>query len=113
MPPNESPLSRLSDKQFGVPTYPRQTVHSIGATPVRLLQNDPARMSWVVTNNDTVNGAVSFDGGKTYGQGFHVLAGGGVISMSVIEDGEAVGWELFAVSETGTIELITLEVIAV
>ncbi len=84
--------------RFGGPTEIKVFQVTVGTGTVRLVDNNPRRVFWIAINNGVNSGAISIRNDVTTGTGIPVQSNGGAVSMDVMEDGEAVAWEWFAIT---------------
>ena len=98
-------------KRFGFPTRAVENPVSdeIGTSAEPVLKNNPDRVFWLIVNLSTnvVYVALARDVGAT--KGIRLDSNGGWVSMSVEEDGEAVGYEVFAVATGAASAIYVLE----
>ncbi len=109
----ESPLSRLSEREFGVPTkldFHRVTVNT---TVTEVLQNNPARLGYLIMNRSAQSGAVWFSRDVSAANGILLSSSGGFFGLHMREDGEVVGYALYGISEVAAGEWVIAEVEAI
>lgn len=93
-----SPLENLSIGRFNGRTYATERVVSVGTSRVVLIKNNPNRVYWQIINEGNNHVRVSIDAAITDLTGWLLPAAGGVIFSSWEEDGESVGYDLYAIS---------------
>ena len=85
-------------KRFGFPTraVENPVVAEVGTSVVEVLKNNPDRVFWLIVNLSTnvVYVALKEDVSET--KGMRLDTSGGWVSFSVEEDGEAVGYAVYA-----------------
>ena len=100
-------------KRFGFPTraVENPVVAEVGTSALTVLQNNPDRVFWLVVNLSTNIVYVALKSDVAATKGIRLDANGGWVSMSVEEDGEAVGYEVFAVAtgEDSAIYVLEME----
>jgi len=82
----------------GIKLVERLALPISNVTPTQVLLNDPDRVFWVVMNRSPYFGSISFYDVFTTATGLYLAGGGGYISMSVDEDGEAVTYPVWGIS---------------
>jgi len=112
LPPGAT-AAEFAAVRFGGPTEIRPSQVTVGITPVRLVANNPRRVFWMAFNQGTSNGAISTDQKVTISTGVPIQSNGGGASMDVLEDGESVAWEWFAITGLATQNWTVFEVIRV
>ena len=102
----------VSVKRFGFPTRPVENpvVNAVGVTVEEVLKNNPDRVFWVIINlsGNTVYVALSEEVSAI--RGIRLDAGGGWVSMSADEDGEAVAYSVFALATGAASAIYVLEI---
>lgn len=107
-----SPLEGLSLSRFQKHTYLQENVITVGVTVSKVLSNNPNRLFWIIINEGAGDVRVSTSPNITINSGWLISQNGGVISMYWEEDGEGVGYQLFAVGFNPATDIRILEVIA-
>ncbi len=92
----KSPLEALSYGRFGGKTFAQESKVVLGTTTSVMLRNDPNRLFWSMVNEGINDVHLSFDPTINTGSGWLVPANGGVITMFWEEDGESVGYTVYA-----------------
>lgn len=105
-----SPLEGVSIERFKGHTFRQENVVSVPATRVTLIRNDPNRLFWIAINEGAADVRLSTDPNLSATSGWLIPAGGGVISMFWEQDGEGVGYEVFAISVAGANNVRVAEV---
>jgi hypothetical protein len=100
-------------EHYKVPTHLVEKTVAVDTQPVKILSNNPRRLSWVICNRSSTNTAISFTQAVTFESGLLLGANGGTAMMNVMEDGEAVGWEVWGIGETATGVWYVMEVYSV
>jgi len=93
---------RASKGRFGGPVRLVEYRRTVSTSPSVLLSENPRRLAWTICNRTSQGGAIGFDRSLTYGNGLFLSADGGSVSMEVDVDGEAVGYAVYGVVETGS-----------
>lgn len=91
-------LERINVQKFGVRTFSEERIVPVGTTRVSLLRNNPNRIFWICINESLNPIRVSNANDVSTTSGWLLQANGGIISMWWEEDGEGVGYELFAIA---------------
>jgi len=107
-------LSDAIDREFGVPTEPRinPVTNSVGTSIVRILGNNPNRMSFSIVNLGTSAMFIAPDNGPSTSRGIRLDAGGGSFSANWRDDAHLTGWDWFAIAEAAAQSIFVLEVVA-
>lgn len=93
-----SPLEGVSITRFQGSTYIQETLSTIGLTRINLLSNNPNRVFWVAINESDSDVRLSTDPNISATSGWLLAAAGGVISMFWEQDGEGVGYAVYAIA---------------
>lgn len=96
--------------RFGAPTRLVERVVALGVAPVAVMPNNPRRLHWQIVNLSGLLVYVSFAAETAAGNAIPIVAAGGLASMAVEEDGEAVGYALYGQSPGGAANMHVLEV---
>lgn len=96
-----SPLEAISMGRFQGHTYVQEATKNLSTTRQTLIPNNPNRVFWMVINEGTQDVRLSTDPAITSTSGWLLPASGGIISSDWEEDGEAVGYQVFALSVVG------------
>lgn len=109
--PRGSTAAEVAQARFKGPTRPvwRPNV-PVATTITPLLGNNPRRVFWMIMNRAVVNGAIGFDNELTAGTGILLAAAGGVATMDVEEDGEAVTYAVTGIMSGAAGAVTILEV---
>jgi len=85
---------------------------TVGTAPVRVLNNNPNRLGWLIVNQsaNTVYVALSNRVSATYG--VRLDANGGFCSMVWDEDFHATGWAVWAIATGVDSKIYVLEIVA-
>lgn len=103
---------QVSLSRFDRPTRLIERRVSLTTSVVRILDNNPRRLAWIIMNRTASNAAIGFDMSVTYANGLLLAQNGGSMSMSVTEDGEATCYAVYGILEAGTGDFYVIEVIA-
>lgn len=107
---SRSPLSRLSKREYERHTTLKRYTYTVTATPVRVAQENPNRVSLMIHNPNVLDVKVSNSASMGIGEGLLLSGNGGTIIFTYDEDGESVGYEFFAVLTTTTTVIEVWEV---
>ena len=93
--------AEISRERFKGPTRPvvNPITDTVGTTATKILNNNPDRLALVIVNLSANRGFIGFDRQVGPTKGIPVEASGGVVTMCIEEDGEAVGYEIHAINE--------------
>lgn len=91
--------SRYARREYGADFRTRSAQVAVGVAAVPLLPYDPNRISYVLTNNGTTTITLSRDPGVVSGQGPLLLGNGATLSSNAMEDGNAVAFGWYAISD--------------
>lgn len=108
---SRSPLEALSVGRFGGRTYGQENIVSVPVTRINLLPNNPNRVYWRLINEGAFDVRISTSPNLTVASGWLLQANGGLIDMTWEEDGETVGYQVYAIANGGANNVRTLEVI--
>lgn len=84
----------------------------VGTSATRILGNNPNRVSWTVQNRSASICGLGFDPQTDTTTHFAIDANGGMMSMNLWEDGEVVGYEVWAISPVAGAQFEIIEVTA-
>ncbi len=99
--------------RFGGPTRPAESRVNVGTSVTPLIGNNPRRVFWMAVNRTPNEGALGLDPTLTFANGILLGPNGGFASMAVEEDGEAVGYAVFAIQNIAGGTWYVLEVMQV
>lgn len=105
-------LYRLISEQFGVLTRGVPVVRSVGTTAVVALKNDPTRLGFGFYNLFTSTMFVNLESTVSGSNGISIAASPGNLTMVYHDDFHLVGQEWWAISPSGTGNLMVVEVVA-
>lgn len=103
----------VAGKWLTVPTTFREDFVTVTTSPTLVLKKNPRRLTWVICNRSGGNVAIGFQPNLNFGNFLFLTANGGTVSAHVMEDGELVSAEVYAVAEAGSGVLYVLEVYTV
>lgn len=106
-----SPLEDLSYARFGGRTYGQEKITSVPITRIDLLPNNPNRVYWRLINEGANDVRVSTAPNVSSTSGWLLQSGGGLIEMTYEEDGEVVGYTLYAIANAAAVQVRSLEVV--
>lgn len=106
-----SPLEGVSIGRYQGATYPQEQVIPVAITRTRLIANNPNRFFWIAINEGVNDVRLGNDPNIGASTGWLLPAGGGVISQWWEEDGESVGYEVFAIAVGAPVNVRVREVI--
>lgn len=101
-PPAGATAAQWSAKWFGGPTRSRQISVTVLTTVTRILPNNPRRVFWSTMNRSVNDGSIGDSNELTFTTGQLLGALGGVASMAVQEDGEAVAHEVTGIQNAAS-----------
>lgn len=108
-----SSLWEYTFARFGSSTRLVDKVVTVGSAVKQLLPSNPRRVEWLVCNRSLSDGVIGFSEDLGFGSGLFVAANGGVVSMVAEEDGEGVGYPVFAVNNSAAGDWWIMEVYTV
>lgn len=91
--------SEYALKEFGFKTraIENPVTASVGETPAVILRQNPDRIGWLIINLHAANTLyLGYGPDVSSSKGIIVAAAGGVVTSKISEDGEAVGYEVWA-----------------
>ena len=93
----------FSEHFFGGSTMARENpvTSTVGTTSTQLLLNNPERIGWIVCNRDANPIYVSFGGNATTAGSIPIAGSGGMLTASIIDDGELTTMPVNAISAAG------------
>lgn len=104
-------LQELLIGQFGVSKTDMQEAYiSVGTSPVQLLQNNPNRVGFIISNLSTNTCYVGLQPAVAQTTGLF-LAAGGALGSSWRDDFGSVGFARYAISPGGTSNFYVAEII--
>lgn len=101
----------IAREKLGGPCTLNEKRVRVDTSVKEVLDNNPRRVLWTIVNRGTTNAAIGFSYELTYEDGLVLGSNGGTAIMTIGEDGEAVGYGVYAVLESGSAVLYVLEVI--
>jgi hypothetical protein len=98
-------------KEFGFKTRAIENplVASVGTTAVKVLNNNPDRIGWLIENLSANTIYIAYGPDVSSTKGIQIAANGGSASSVVSEDGEAVAYEVWAVATGASSAIYVLE----
>ncbi|SRR6266571_1994906 len=103
----------ISAKLFGAVVRPVPKTAQVTAAGVRILENSPRRVGWLIINRSAFDISVDYVQPIDSTAAILIAANGGTISSLVQEDGETTAWELFGLSPSGNAGIRVIEFITV
>lgn len=99
-------------KRFGVFTRARQNplITELTDSVRTILANNPNRVAWTICNLSDTRCFIALDRNISDEHGILLSPNGGVATMTMDEDFEAVTWEVFGISDLADKDLYTLSV---
>lgn len=107
---NRSPLERLSKARYGRASTVRTKYANVDVDSSVVAENNPNRVFLLLINTYGPEATIGFDSLSAKLSGIPVTANGGNLSLSYEEDGEVVGYDIWASSAGGT-GLVVVEVV--
>ena|SRR3982750_2558611 len=97
--PSPGALAAYVENLWGTKTrlVPQQVV-PVAVTPTRLCNNNPRRLGLIVINRGSGQVDVDWNPSIVLGSGVPLAALGGTMTLSAFEDGELVGYDLYAIA---------------
>ena len=104
--------AELIKKRYGVLTRPHQNPRLTKLTDKvdMIFPNNPNRVAWTICNLSDVRCFIALDRNISEEHGILLTANGGVMTMTMDEDFEAVCWEVFGISDGVDKDLYSLSV---
>jgi hypothetical protein len=107
MPDNQmassGPARTLTEQRFGYGTDTNEADFTVNGT-LRIALNNPSRIQMTIVNNGQATAWVSSKRSVSNTTGIPIGAGGGFMILTVAEDGERTGWEMWAnIATNGTV----------
>lgn len=102
---------KVSTERIYAPTTLLERVIVLSDVLTEILNNNPRRLSWHICNRDVSPIYYGFSTNVSENNGFFLAANGGFASMHVTEDGEAVGYPVYALSVSGAAVVRIMEVV--
>lgn len=93
---SRSPLSVLSADRYAGKTYMQERAAAVGTSRIVLLSNNPNRLAWDIINTSLIEIRISSSPDLSTTTGFLLAPQGGEMGMTFQEDGEGVGYEVYA-----------------
>ena len=103
-------LSRFAEDKFGMKTrsVTDPVTPTVATSVTQVLKNNPDRLAWTLINLTAYSIYVAFDREVSTSRGILVPAAGGSLTLTAEEDGELVGYEVFAISKTASSTIFTV-----
>lgn len=98
-----------SQKLYVPSTLVERTVTVTDAI-TEIIHNNPRRLFWQICNRGSVPVYFGFSSNTTAGNGFVLDVNGATASMSIDEDGEGVGYSVYALTASGEATVRIMEV---
>lgn len=102
--------AQVAEAKFGDDTHPAITLPTVTTAAAKLATNNPDRVQLVIQNIGTDVIAIDLSRVVTMASGLRIGPGQYCI-MSADEDGEATGYEWWAISNSGTQQIYMLETV--
>jgi len=104
-------VAQYVEKELGFPTraIENPVTDEVGTTPVEILRNNPDRFQWLVVNLSPNIVYLAFDKRVSTTRGIRLSANGGNASMHARDDGEAVTYPVWAISDVGINPIYVVE----
>lgn len=98
------------DRDFWKNSYPKSTHVTVGTTRSKILQSNPERIAFIISNTGANALFISPAGNVTINDGIEILANGANQRFSLWEVGGFVSCEMWGIYETAgaTIEIIEI-----
>jgi hypothetical protein len=98
--------------KFGFPTrlVPNPVVTTVGTTIVEVMRNNPDRIFWLIENRSANDIYLGFKNDVSSTNGVRLAAAGGSASMTIEEDGNVTGWQVFAVATGAGSSIYSFEI---
>ncbi len=109
----KSYLEALSIERFGGKTYGQEKVVSVLTTRTILLPNNSNRCYWQVINEGANDVRLTTDPAVGTATGWLLAAHGGVIISSFEDDGEVVGYQIYAIANALAANVRVREIIRI
>lgn len=93
-----TPSSEFTFKRFGRQTYLQEKRVMVGISLVTVVNSNPDRLFYTLTNRGGSNISIGFSSDLTVLNGILVPAAGGWISQHIDDDGDVVAWQVFGIS---------------
>lgn len=107
-----SPLERLSKGRYGRASTVKTKYANVDVESSVVAENNPNRVFLLLVNVYGPQATIGFDSLSAHLSGIPVSANGGSLSLSYEEDGEVVGYDVWASSAGGT-GLVVVEVVVI
>ncbi len=91
-----SPIEELSYEQFKGHTFSQEKTFNLTTNLDVILPNNPNRVQWIIINEGNSDARIGNDPTITLASGWLLPANGGIISMIYKDDGESVGYAVYA-----------------
>lgn len=107
-------LHQMVEALFGVKTYPRENpeTNSVGTDAVRILQENPRRLSFQVVNLSANSLYIAPTNQVSSTRGIFLAANGGIVSLIWDRDFELCSHEWYAVASGAASDIYVLENVA-
>lgn len=103
-----SPLAEFSKVEFGGRTFLQSSLINVGVAAGRICTNNPARVGLLIYNVRSEPVAIDWVVPSSFGNAINIGALGGFFQLTVKEDGELVGYEVFALvgANSGVVKVV-------
>lgn len=101
----------IAKRLYSAPVTVVERSVTVGTNLTEILKHNPRRLHWILCNRGINSMSLGFTQEVTYAAGFLLAANGGVMSMIVTEDSEAVCFPVYGITETGSSLVYVVEVV--
>lgn len=81
---------------------------TVATSKTLILKNNPDRLAYTIINLTGYSVYVAFDPEVSITRGILIAASGGSLTLTAEDDGELVGYELYAISKTAASTIFTI-----
>jgi len=99
----------FAQAKYGISTNTVENSVTVSTTPVRVLINNPNRLSAILSNIGSENVFISTNSSVTATSGIQLPADGGVMSTNYYEDFDQVTRNLYAIAASGSTTIHVIE----
>ena len=98
--------------KFKAPVSADERIITVSTDRRLILNNNPRRLAWSICNWAGNSLSVGFRPNISFGEGLLIPGGGGTVTLTVDEDGEAVTYAVYGVLGAGAGNIWVYEVVA-